>query len=114
MVARSSTDDRSWRARKVVPDFAHRTPKEIRNAISTTGKVDLGERYLLEAGMIAREVRAVGLKAVVEECSRSETTILSEHPEGLYAFLIEDEAEHEQTVAEMIAAGVPVVHIAED
>jgi hypothetical protein len=100
--------------RKVVPEFARSTPKEIRYAVAGTGRVDFEETSSRAAGLLAREVRDVGLNAIVERQWRVATTIMCEHPAGQSALLIEDDEEHERTVGEMIAAGVPVVHVAED
>jgi len=98
--------------RRVFPEFSSARPDEIRARVSPAGDLAIGEYGYIEARKVWRLALDAGLPAVFTNETHVVTTIIDE--DGPTALLIEDKDEHEQTVQEMLAAGVRVIHTASD
>jgi hypothetical protein len=98
--------------RRVFPELARARPDEIRARISESGDLEVREYGYLEAQWVEQSAREADLPAILTNTTRYETVIVDRDQSAV--LLIEDEEEHERTVREMIAAGVPVTHLAID
>ena len=99
--------------RRVLPEFAHAQPAEIRARVSESGDFQVGEYSYLKADSVLSLAREAGLPAVRTNTSYMTTSII-EQGEPPMLLLIEDEEEHARVVQEMRAAGVKVRYLASD
>jgi hypothetical protein len=96
--------------RRAFPQFADLPPPDLRARLDAAGELDLGEVGLIESRSLVRAAAAVGLAAVVEPRVETSYLIIDVTDPTPVAHLIEfDDELKERTVAEMIAAGVPVI-----
>lgn len=96
--------------RKAFPQFADLPPRDLQARLETAGELDLGVVGGIEANWLARAAADAGLTAVVDKWVETSDLIVDVTDPMPVAHLFEFDGElKSQTVAEMIAAGVPVV-----
>ncbi|MFO1032140.1 MAG: hypothetical protein U1F60_13765 [Planctomycetota bacterium] len=99
--------------RRVLPEFAHAKPAEIRDRISDSGDLEVGEYSNLEANGVMSRAREAGLPAVRTSTSYTTRSIIEQGEPPMY-LLIEDDEEHARVVQEMRSAGVEVRYLTSD